>query len=102
MRPRGSVLTGGFDLSGCGDCTSCPPFEQTEMSHRALSALVLQRILCMWGLYSFRFSNADWALISYNSDDADHRNSESSTPDLHAVGLDRGSSSDRLRRTVVL
>src|SRR6202162_5007398 len=27
MRPRCSILTGGFDFSGCGDCACCPPFE---------------------------------------------------------------------------
>src|SRR2546430_3594049 len=40
-RPRCSILTGGFDFSGCGDCTSCPPFEQTEMSNNEPSATVL-------------------------------------------------------------
>src|ERR1017187_7006608 len=55
MRPRCSILTGGFDFSGCGDCTSCPPFEQTEMSNSEPSAIVLQGIPCMCGLYKFRF-----------------------------------------------
>src|ERR1700735_502257 len=51
MRPRCSVLTGGFDFSGCGDCTSCPPLEQTEMSNSEPSAIVLQDIPCIDGLY---------------------------------------------------
>src|SRR5580692_12247518 len=55
MRPRCSILTGGFDFSGCGDCTSCPPFKQAEMSNSEPSAIVLQGILCMCGLYKFRF-----------------------------------------------
>src|SRR5213595_2609957 len=55
MRPRCSILTGGFDFSGCGDCTSCPPFEQTEMSNNEPSATVLQDIPRMRGLYEFRF-----------------------------------------------
>src|ERR1039457_5617073 len=53
MRPRCSILTGGFDFSGCGDCTSCPPFEQTEMSNSEPSAIVLHGIPCMYGLYKF-------------------------------------------------
>src|ERR1700730_4428082 len=51
MRPRCSVLTGGFDFSGCGDCTCCPPVEQTETSNSEPSAIVLHRIPCMRGLY---------------------------------------------------
>src|SRR6476646_4571488 len=51
MRPRCSILTGGFDFSGCGDCTSCPPFEHTEMSNSEPSAIVLQGIPCICGLY---------------------------------------------------
>src|SRR5882762_9665339 len=54
MRPRCSILTGGFDFSGCGDCTSCPPFEQTGMSNKEPSAIVLQGIRCMCGLYKFQ------------------------------------------------
>jgi len=51
MRPRCSILTGGFDVSGCGDCTSCPPFEQIEMSNSEPSVIVRQGIPCMCGLY---------------------------------------------------
>src|ERR1700738_4798708 len=51
MRPRCSVLTDGFDFSGCGDCPSCPPFEHTEMSNSEPSAIVLQGIPCMCGIY---------------------------------------------------
>src|SRR5580704_10414729 len=51
MRPRCSILTGGFEFSGCGDCASCPPFEQTETSNSEPSAMVLQDIVCMRGLY---------------------------------------------------
>src|SRR6185295_11930269 len=50
MRPRCSVLTGGFDFSGCGDCT-CPPFEHTEMSISEPSAIALHGIFCMCELY---------------------------------------------------
>src|SRR5437870_3079942 len=53
MRPRCSILTGGFDFSGCGDCTSCPPFEQAEMSNSEPSAIVLQGIPCMYDATSF-------------------------------------------------
>src|SRR4030081_276848 len=60
MRPRCSVLvsptlTGGFDFSGCGDFTSCPPVERAEMSNSEPSAIVLHGIPCMCGLYKFRF-----------------------------------------------
>src|SRR5436190_8661475 len=55
MRPRCSVLTGGFDFSGCGDCTSCPPVERAEMSNSEPSAIVLQGIPRICGLYKFRF-----------------------------------------------
>src|ERR1700674_2942402 len=55
MRPRCSILTGGFDSSGCGDFTSCPPVERAEMSNSDPSAIVLQGIPCMCGLYKFRF-----------------------------------------------
>src|ERR1022692_4857177 len=51
MRPRCSILTGGFDFSGCGDCTSCPPIEQAEMSNSEPSAIVRHGIPCMCGLY---------------------------------------------------
>src|ERR1700690_1653452 len=54
MRPRCSILTGGFDFSGCGDGTSCPPDEQTEMNNSAPSANVLEGVRCMCGLYKFR------------------------------------------------
>src|ERR1700676_5046606 len=56
MRPRCSILTGGFDFSGCGDCTSCPPIEPAEMSNSEPSAIVLHGIPCIGGLYiSFDF-----------------------------------------------
>src|SRR5580693_5566370 len=55
MRPRCSILTGGFDFSGCGDFTSCPPVERAEMSNSEPSAIVLHGIPCMDGLYKFRF-----------------------------------------------
>src|SRR6202521_5220599 len=56
MRPRCSILTGGFDFSGCGDCTSCPPIERPEMSNSEASAIVLHGIPCIGELYiSFDF-----------------------------------------------
>src|SRR5229473_4608007 len=55
MRPRCSILTGGFDFSGCGDFTSCPPVERAEMSNSEPSAILLQSIPCMCRLYKFRF-----------------------------------------------
>src|SRR6266478_4745688 len=55
MRPRCSILTGGLDFSGCGDFTSCPPVERAEMSNSEPSAIVLQGIPCIGGLYKFRF-----------------------------------------------
>src|SRR5450755_836084 len=55
MRPRCSVLTGGFEscfeASGCGDFTSCPPVERGEMSNSEPSAIVLQGMPCIGGLY---------------------------------------------------
>src|SRR5262249_55232434 len=51
MRPRCPVLTGAFDFSGCRDCASCPPLEQTEMSNSEASAIVLQGISRICGLY---------------------------------------------------
>src|SRR5580700_6501899 len=53
MRPRCSILTGGFDFSGCGDCTSCPPFKQVEMNNSEPSAIVFQGIPCMCDYTSF-------------------------------------------------
>src|SRR5690349_15971732 len=47
MRPRCSILTGGFDFSGCEDCSSCSPLTQGELSNSKPSAIMLQRILCM-------------------------------------------------------
>jgi len=44
-------LTGGFDFSGCGDFTSCPPVERAAMSNSEASAIVLQGIACIGGLY---------------------------------------------------
>src|SRR5580693_4354244 len=51
MRPRCSILTGGFDFSVCGDFTSCLPIERTEMSNSEPSAIVLHGIPCIGGLY---------------------------------------------------
>src|SRR5579864_6574700 len=59
MRPRCSILTGGFDFSGCGDCTSCPPLEEAEMSNSEPSAIVLQRIPCMCGIIQSSDSNGE-------------------------------------------
>src|ERR1700722_726506 len=50
MRPRCSILTGGFDFSGCGDFISCPPVERAEMSNSEPSAIVLHGIACMRGI----------------------------------------------------
>src|SRR5580693_2600585 len=58
MRPRCSVLTGGFDFSVCVDFTSCPP-ERTAMSNSEPSAIVLQRIRCIGGLYTCFDSNGE-------------------------------------------
>src|SRR5579872_2930090 len=52
MRPRGSLVTGGFDVSGCGDSTCCPPFKQADVSNNEPSTIALQRIPCMCGLYT--------------------------------------------------
>jgi hypothetical protein len=62
IRPRGSVLAGGFDFSDCGDCTSFPPFEPAEMSNSEPSAIVLQGITCMCGLYKFQLDGENGAL----------------------------------------
>src|SRR5882724_11737750 len=50
MRPRCSILTGGFDFSGCGDFTSCPPVERAAISNSEPNAIVLQGIPCMRGI----------------------------------------------------
>src|SRR6266404_9368086 len=68
MRPRCSILTGGFDFSGCGDFTSCPPVERAEMSNSEPSAIVLQGIACIGGLYISVDSNGV-AMISSGRDD---------------------------------
>src|SRR5713101_5430762 len=59
MRPRCSILTGGFDFSGCGDCTCCPPVEKAEMSNSEPSAIVLHGIPCIGGLYIGCDSNGE-------------------------------------------
>src|SRR5208282_2736749 len=53
MRPRCSILTGGFDFSGCGDFTSCPPVERAAMSNS--EPIAIQGTPCMCGSYKFRF-----------------------------------------------
>src|SRR6185369_713159 len=53
MRPRCSVFTGGFDFSGCGDFTSCPPIELAEMNNKEPSKIVVQYILRMRGMIQF-------------------------------------------------
>jgi hypothetical protein len=59
MRPRCSVLTGGFDFSGSGDFTSCPPVERAAMSNSDPSAIVLHGIACIGGLYIGFDSNGE-------------------------------------------
>src|SRR5580698_499086 len=59
MSPGCSTLTGGFDFSGCGDCTSCPPIERAEMSNREPRAIVLNDIACIGGLYRSSESNGE-------------------------------------------
>src|SRR5690348_10350031 len=51
IRPRCSILTGGFDFSGCGDFTSCPPVELAAMSNIEPSAIMLHGSACIGGLY---------------------------------------------------
>jgi hypothetical protein len=50
MRPRCSILAGGFEFSGCEDFTSCPPVEWVEISNSDPSAIVLHAIPCIGGL----------------------------------------------------
>src|ERR1700686_2116823 len=59
MRPRCSILTGGFDFSGCGDFTSCPPVERAAMSNSDPSAIVLHGIPSIGGLYIGFDSNGE-------------------------------------------
>ena len=59
MRPRCSTLAGGFDFSGSGDCTFCPPVQLAEMSNSDASAIVLQGIACIGGLYISFNSNGE-------------------------------------------
>src|ERR1039458_8388807 len=56
-RPRCSIFTGGFDFSGSGDFTSCPPVERADMSNSEPSAIVLHGIPCIGGLYISLDSN---------------------------------------------
>src|SRR5205085_9268521 len=58
MCPRCSILTGGFDFSGCGDFTSCPLVERAEMSNSKPSAIVLQGVPRIGGLYTRFLSGA--------------------------------------------
>src|SRR6185436_6147136 len=46
------ILSAGFDFSGCGDFTSCPPVEPAGMSNSEPSAIVLHGIPCIGGLYT--------------------------------------------------
>src|SRR5262249_7427335 len=48
---RCSTLAGGFDFSACGDCASCPAFEQIAISNSEPSVRVRQDMVCMRGLY---------------------------------------------------
>src|SRR6202158_2404305 len=68
MRPRCSILTGGFDFSGCGDFTSCPPVERAEMSNSEPSAIVLQAIPCIGGLYISFDSNGEIGSLKVHRD----------------------------------
>src|SRR4030088_2557164 len=67
MRPRCSILTGGFDFSGCGDFTSCPPIERAEMSNSEPSAIVLHGIPCIGGLYTRFDSNGESGPLTVRS-----------------------------------
>src|SRR3984893_17276898 len=89
MRPRCSILTGGFDFSGCGDCTSCPPFKQAEMSNSEPSAIVLQGFPCMCGLY---FAGVDYTRrkrFAHGTRDQPFSRSGGSDGDHSAPRLDR-------------
>src|SRR4249919_1297050 len=55
MRPRCSVLAGGFGSSDWGDGTCCPSSELAEISNSEPSAIVLQGMDCMRGVYKFRY-----------------------------------------------
>src|SRR5580700_11260758 len=59
MRPRCSTVTGGFDFSGCGDFTSCPPVGRAEMSNSEPSTIVLHGMTCIGGLYISFDSNGE-------------------------------------------
>src|SRR5271154_2029294 len=67
-RPRCSVLTGGFDCSGCGDFTSCPPVERAAISNSEPSAIVLHGIACIGGLYISFDSNGEIGSLKVRRD----------------------------------
>src|SRR5256885_1591716 len=67
IRPRRAAVTDGFDLSGCCDCTACPPLAPAETNNTTPSAIVLHGIR-MRGVYkcprddgdgAWRFSRGD-------------------------------------------
>src|SRR5690348_8508093 len=64
MRPFCSIAAAGFDFSGCGDGTSCPPSKQAEKSNSEATAIVLQGFPRIPELYLFHSKeNAGrWAL----------------------------------------
>src|SRR5271165_3098150 len=68
MRPRCSILTGGFDFSGCGDFTSCPPVERAAMSNSDPSVIVLHGIPCIDGLYISFDSNREIGSLKVRRD----------------------------------
>jgi len=57
--PACSILTGGFDFSGCGDWASCPVFEPAEMSNSEPSAIMLQGIFACVDYTNFANLTAD-------------------------------------------
>src|SRR5690349_4634664 len=51
MRPRCSILRGGLDFSGGGDCACCPPMEAIERSNSEPRVMVRHGRFFMRGLY---------------------------------------------------
>src|SRR5580692_8133386 len=73
MRPRCSTLTGGFDFSGSGDFTSCPPMDRAEISNSEPSAIVLHAIPCIGGLYISFDSNGENGALQIRRQDSPKR-----------------------------
>src|ERR1022692_3495483 len=94
-RPRCSVLTGGFDFSGSGDFTCCPPIKWAETSNSEPSAIVLHGMPCIGGLYISFDLNGEKRVRSSIFDQGSPRFTLSRSRMRSRTGLVRGARHDR-------